>query len=102
MACSEEAESDQGLAATRLSSAGHSALKTPIYLQQLALPISQPVRCDVCETPFEIQRGRGRPQKFCSHRCRTAQLKDQKAAWGRRQSHKLLQPALGDRLDVEA
>jgi hypothetical protein len=54
-----------------------------IYLQAL-LPLGIKCRCAVCDAPFEILPGRGRPQRFCGDACRRLQIKKQKAAWGER------------------
>jgi hypothetical protein len=53
---------------------------------QARLPLQFAVRCEVCDAPFEIERRKGRPQKFCSDVCRQAQLSAQKAEWQRQRT----------------
>lgn len=74
-------ESDQQVRPAPAPAAREPAPSFPINLQQLVLPLPQPVACVVCGAPFEIVRERGRPQKFCSDDCRAAQHVKQKNAW---------------------
>lgn len=74
-------ESDQGVTPSSAPAVCERPGKSTINLQQLNLPLPQPVACVVCGAPFEIVRQRGRPQKFCSDDCRAAQHVKQKNAW---------------------
>lgn len=53
--------------------------------RQLSLLLAQPVRCVVCDAPFEITRRRGRPQLFCSPVCRRIQHRAQIESWAQKQ-----------------
>ncbi|TQF31717.1 hypothetical protein [Bradyrhizobium sp. UNPA324] len=73
-------ESNQRIAS---DAARPAALEAALNSRQLSLPLSQSSACDVCGTPFEIVRRRGRPQRFCSDPCRIAQAKAQRSDWSR-------------------
>lgn len=53
---------------------------------QARLPFTFTVKCEVCPNEFEVERGKGRPLKFCSDTCRDAQSRAQKNAWQKRQA----------------
>lgn len=76
-------ESDQRLTGDARASAAIEGLDRTNKFSQLSLPISQTSACDVCGKPFEVVRRRGRPQRFCSDTCRTAQAKAQRSDWSR-------------------
>ena len=53
-------------------------------LQQQLLPFRFVEACAFCGHLFEIARGRGRPQKFCSDPCRLSRVNEQKRDWAQR------------------
>ncbi|UPJ72791.1 hypothetical protein [Bradyrhizobium sp. 187] len=108
MTAQKRCETDQGLTGDAQTSTSIEGLDRTNKFPQLSLPLAQSTSCDVCGKPFEIVRRRGRPQRFCSDPCRTAQAKAQRSDWSRLNwalrsaARRNLSTSNGETPDVEA